>query len=62
MRELVDYESLRKFESCFRKLSAIDGYWNREPERLRKKLIAKGLRPVWDPEVAGAEFYRISDL
>ncbi|WP_170783752.1 TniQ family protein [Ruegeria lacuscaerulensis] len=62
MRELVDYESLRKFESRFRKLSAIDGYWNREPERLRKKLVAKGLRPVWDPKVAGAEFYRVSDL
>ncbi|WP_171169422.1 TniQ family protein [Ruegeria sp. HKCCA0370] len=62
MCDLVDPRSLDKFKSRFRKLSQIEGYWVRDPERLRSKLAERGIRPAWDPAIAGAEFYRVSDL
>ncbi len=62
MHDLVDQESLRVFKARYRKLSQIDGFWVRDPDRLRNELASRGLRPMWDPEVAGAEFYRVSDL
>jgi len=62
MRDLVDPVSLNRFRSLYRKLSEIDGFVGREPERLRSRLKAKGVHPVWDPGRAGAEFYRLRAL
>lgn len=62
MRDLVDRNSLRKFKRRYKKLARISGYWHREPDRLRSKLSFKGIAPVWDPQAAGAEIYRVTDL
>lgn len=62
MRDVIDCESVQKFKDRYCKLSAIDGYWSREPERLRSQLALNGITPVWDPGVAGAEFYRVCEI
>lgn len=62
MRDLIDRESVQQFKVHYRKLSMIDGYWFREPDRLRSQLARNGVKPVWDPGVAGAEFYSVCDI
>ncbi|UWQ25702.1 TniQ family protein [Leisingera aquaemixtae] len=62
MRDLVDPGSLDVFRKHYRKLSEIEGFWVRDPGRLRSELATKGIQPMWDPDLAGAEFYRASDL
>ncbi len=62
MRAVVDRDSFELFKVHFRKLSHIEGYWSREPNRLRSELLARGVRPAWDPAIAEAEFYRVSEI
>ena len=62
MRPLIDPASLDEFKSNFRKLLQITGYRKLRARDLRAELRARGVFPIVDPDLIGAEFYRLSDL